>query len=58
MCREKEPLLYRIGLPSNTADRLALSIRLELLCFCNCIRQQTRVAMSTAIAAEIMTRWL
>ena len=26
------------------------------MCFCSYIRQQTRVAMNTAIAAQIMTR--
>ena len=31
--RYNSALLYRIGLPSNTATPLALFVRLELLCF-------------------------
>ena len=46
----EEAVLYRIGLPSITAAPLALFVRIELLCFCCCIRQQTRVATNTAFA--------
>ena len=53
----RSALFYRIGLPSGTASALALFARIELISFCSCIRQQTRVAMNTAIAAQIMTRW-
>ena len=49
-------LLYRIGLPSNTATPLALFVRIDLLCFCSCIRQPICVSTNTAIAAQIMTR--
>ena len=48
-------ILYRIGLPSNIATPLAF-VRIELLCLCSCIRQQTLVATNTANAAQIMTR--
>ena len=47
-------LLYRIGLPSNTASPLAPFVRIELLCFCRCIPQQTRIATNTAIDAHII----
>ena len=49
-------MLYRIVLPLNTATSLALLERIELQCSCSCIRQQTRVATNTDIAAKIMTR--
>ena len=48
-------LLYRLGLPSNTATPLALFVRIELLSICSCLRQQVRVATNMAIAAQIMT---
>ena len=51
----KVRLLYRIGLSSNTATPLALSVRIELLCFCSCIRKETSIATDTATAADIMT---
>ena len=54
---DKVRLLYRIGLSLNTATPLALFVRIELLCFSSCIRQQTCVATNTAIAAQIMTIW-
>ena len=43
-------MLYRIGLPSNTVSPLTVFLRIEPLCFCSCIRQQTRVATNTATA--------
>ena len=49
--------LYRICLPSNTATPLALFVRIQLLCFCSCIRQQTCVVTNMAIDAQIMTKW-
>ena len=52
---KKHALLYRIGLPSKTTTPLALFVELGLVCYCSCIRQQTRVATNTAIAAQIMT---
>ena len=49
-------LLYRIGLASNTVTSLAVFVGIELLCFCSCIRRQTRIATNTAIAAQIVIR--
>ena len=49
-------LLYRIGLPSNTATPLALFVGIKLLCFCICICQQTCAATNRTITAQIMTR--
>ena len=49
-------LLYRIGLPSNTATPLALFVRIEPLCVCSCIHQQAYGTANTAIAAQIIIR--
>ena len=49
-------MLYQTGLPSNVNIPLPLFVRIELLCYCCCIRQQTRVATNTAIAAQLMTK--
>ena len=48
----KSGMLYRIGLPSNTATPLSLFVRIELLCFCSWSRRKTGVA--TDMAAAVM----
>ena len=47
-------LMYRIGLPSNTATPLAPFVRIELLYFFGFIRRQTCLTMNMATAARIM----
>ena len=54
----KGALLYPIGLLLCTAAPSALFVQIELLYICSFIRQQTPVAMNTAIAVQVMTRWI